>query len=143
MTHVLLPVSCLARRADAVAVIGEAVGLAAGGMGVRRVAAAVGRAPSTVRGWLGRLTGRAPRLRAALAVRLRAVAVDPRVLEIGGGLFAGLVALVVAVRDAAAGRWAVPTLSAWELVSFVTAGGLLLPAFAPESINTGPRLPTW
>ncbi|MDT3446940.1 hypothetical protein QOZ89_46985 [Pseudofrankia sp. BMG5.37] len=132
--------TCLARRADAVAVIGEAVGLAAGGLGARRVAVAVGRAPATVRGWLGRLAGRAVRLRAALAVRLRAVAVDPRVPEVDGGLLAGLVALVVAVRDAAAGRWALPTLSAWELVSFVTAGGLLLPAFLPEAINTSPRL---
>jgi hypothetical protein len=49
---VLLPVSCLARRADAVEVIGAALVEAAAGVGHRRIAAATGRACSTVRGWL-------------------------------------------------------------------------------------------
>jgi hypothetical protein len=67
VTHVLLPVVCLARRADGVEVIGSAFEAAARGVGQQRVAELVGRPASTVRGWLGRLASRAVRVRAARA----------------------------------------------------------------------------
>src|SRR5204863_9835121 len=51
-THVLLPAWCLARRADAGAVIGAALEAAAAGAGHRTIAAGLGRPASTVRGWL-------------------------------------------------------------------------------------------
>ena len=57
-THVLLPGVMLARRADAVEVIGEAL-LAADGEGHRPIAARLGRSAPTVRGWLRRLRARA------------------------------------------------------------------------------------
>lgn len=141
-THVLLPVSCLLRRADAVVVVGAAVELAAAGVGCRRVAARLGRPASTVRGWLGRFAGRAVRLRAALGVLLRAVAGDPPRLVDAVCPLAGVVGVLAAVAAVAAGRWSVPVLSRWELLSFLTGGGLLAPSFAPERINTSPRLPT-
>jgi transposase len=47
------------RRADAVAVIGAALVLAAAGAGFRTVAARVGVAQGTVRGWLRRFRVRA------------------------------------------------------------------------------------
>ncbi|MHB1928136.1 MAG: helix-turn-helix domain-containing protein [Acidimicrobiales bacterium] len=50
----LLPDALLARRVDAVAVIGVALTHAAAGGGHRKVADRVGRPPSTVRGWLRR-----------------------------------------------------------------------------------------
>jgi hypothetical protein len=64
------------------------------------------------------------------------------VAEAGGGVLAGPVEMIGAAAGAAERRWAgrVPGLSRWELASFVSRGGLLLPGFVPESINTSPRL---
>jgi hypothetical protein len=144
VTHVLLPVVCLARRADGVEVVGAALEAAARGLGQRRVAELVGRPAATVRGWLGRLAGRAVRVRAAFAVLVRML--DPTaqvVVEAAGGVLAGPVEMIAAAAGAAGRRWAgrVGVLSRWELVSFVSGGGLLLPGFVPESINASPRLP--
>jgi hypothetical protein len=144
VTHVLLPVVCLVRRADGVEVVGAALEAAARGLGQRRVAELVGRSVSTVRGWLGRLAVRGLRVRAAFAVLVRAL--DPTgqvAVEAAGGVLAGPVVMIAAAARAAEGRWAgrVGVLSRWELVSFVTGGGLLLPGFVPESINASPRLP--
>lgn len=50
VTHVLLAVSCLLRRADAVDVIGTALAAKTAGQGHRPIAARLGRAASTVRG---------------------------------------------------------------------------------------------
>lgn len=58
-THVLLPGVMLARRADAVEVIGEALLAAAAGEGHRPIAARLGRPAATVRGWLRRFRVRA------------------------------------------------------------------------------------
>ena len=52
VTHVLLAVSCLVRRADVVEVIGAALRAKARGQGHRPIAARLGRPASTVRGWL-------------------------------------------------------------------------------------------
>lgn len=72
-THVLLAVSLAARRADAAAVIAAAVeAKVARGQGHRRIAASLGRPPSTVRGWLRAFTSSAVRIGevfAALIVR--------------------------------------------------------------------------
>jgi hypothetical protein len=140
---VLLPVACLARRADGVEVIGSAFEAAARGVAQRRVAELVCRPASTVRGWLGRLACRAARVRAAFAVLVRALDPGAPVVEVAGPVLAGPVATVAAAAEAAAGRWAgrVPALSRWELASFVTCGGLLSPSFTPESVNASPRLP--
>ena len=54
VTHVLLPASCLSRRADDVEVIGSALLAKATGLGHRPIAVLVGRPVSTVRGWLRR-----------------------------------------------------------------------------------------
>ena len=54
VTHVLLPDSCLLRRADSVALIGSGFELAASGLGYRQVAGVLGRPVDTVRGWLAR-----------------------------------------------------------------------------------------
>ena len=67
-THVLLPAWCLLRRADAAAVIGAALEAAAGGDGHRKIAGRLGRAASTVRGWLRRFAGRAEPVRVFFTV---------------------------------------------------------------------------
>jgi Domain of unknown function (DUF6431) len=61
-THVLLPDEVLARRVDTVAVIGAALTHAAAGAGHGKVAEAVGRPASTVRGWLRRFRAVAARV---------------------------------------------------------------------------------
>ena len=61
VTHVLLPVTVLLRRAYAVEVIGAALLVRAGGSGHRPIGAALRVPAATVRGWLrvtaGRLAG--------------------------------------------------------------------------------------
>ena len=61
-THVLLPAQLLSRRADAGAVIGRALEEKAAGSGHRVIALALGRPPSTVRGWLRSLARGAGRV---------------------------------------------------------------------------------
>ena len=53
-THILLPAALQPRRADTTDVIGTALARKAAGLGYRRIAAALGRSPSTVRRWCRR-----------------------------------------------------------------------------------------
>lgn len=59
VTQILLPAALQPRRADATEVIGTALARKAAGAGHRRIAAALGRSPSTVRRWLRRARDRA------------------------------------------------------------------------------------
>ncbi|VBA45497.1 hypothetical protein LAUMK13_05486 [Mycobacterium innocens] len=78
MTHVLLPVSVLLRRADTAAVIVWALAAKVrAGVGFRRVAADLARPAETVRGWLRRFGQRAEAVRSVFTVWLAAVAADP------------------------------------------------------------------
>jgi hypothetical protein len=52
VSHVLLPVFALLRRADLVEVIGAALSAKAAGVGARTIAVGLGRPVETVRGWL-------------------------------------------------------------------------------------------
>ena len=88
VTHVLLPVSCLLRRADGVAVIWAALAGKAAGLGYRPIAAGLGRPASTVRDWLARFAGRAGAVRELFTVWLCALDADPPPLAsrgLGGG----------------------------------------------------------
>ena len=64
VTHVLLPVVLLVRRADTAAVIGAGLTAKATGAGHRLIAALLGRPPETVRGWLRRFAERVEAVRA-------------------------------------------------------------------------------
>lgn len=136
-THVLLGVSCLVRRADAVEVIGAALVLKATGRGHRPIAVGLGRAVSTVRGWLRALARQAERVRAVFTGLLAEL--DP----LGGsvppaGCLVGDVVQVIGAAVAAARRrlGVVGAVSAWEVASAVTGGRLLAPAGPAGSINT-------
>lgn len=126
-THVLLPVSVLARRADAVAVIGVALAAAAAGQGHRAIAGRLGRPDATVRGWLRRLASRAGVLRAAFTRLLCELDPDPRMPGPAGSELADAVAAVLAAAGAVARRWGGPALglSPWELAAAVTSARLL------------------
>src|SRR6266480_7662903 len=64
VTHVLLPVIALSRRADLAEVIGAALAAKAAGAGYRRIAGWLSRPAETVRGWLRRFAVLAAGLRA-------------------------------------------------------------------------------
>jgi hypothetical protein len=140
VTHVLLPVSCLLRRADGVAVIWAVLAGKAGGLGHRPLARLVGRPESTVRDWLARFTSRAELVRGVFTRWLCALDADPPPLRPAGSLVADAVVALAAAAAAAGRRWAgvVGSLSPGELASSVSAGLLLSPSWAPELINTSP-----
>jgi hypothetical protein len=140
VTHVLLPVGCLLRRADGVAVIWAALAGKAGGLGHRPVARLLGRPESTVRDWLARFTSRAELIRGVFTAWLCALDADPPPLPPAGSPAADALAAIIAAAAAARRRWAgqLVSLSPGELASSVTAGALLAPGFTAKLINTNP-----
>jgi hypothetical protein len=101
-THVLLPETLLARRADTVAVIGAGLAARVGGAGHRRIAAGLRRPVSTVRGWLRRFAARAESIRVAFTTL--ADALDPALPPApptGSGFADAVAPIGVAARAAA------------------------------------------
>ena len=139
VTHVLLPVSCLLRRADEAAVVWAGVAASAAGAGYRKIAAGLGCPASTVGGWLARFRARAGLVRGVFTVWLCALDADPPPLPPAGSAAADAVAAVAAAAAAAGRRWAgLGSVSPGVLASSVSAGRLLSPSWAPELINTSP-----
>lgn len=136
----MLPVMALVRRADTAAVIGAALVAKARGVGFRRIAAGLGRAAETVRGWLRRFAGRVEPVRAVFTGWLRALQPDPVLPEPAGGGWADAVTAILAVSGAAAGRFALGAVAAWvvpwEVAVAVSAGCLLAPGWPGKMINT-------
>ena len=135
-THVLLPVGVLVRRADTVAVVGEALAGKASGLGARPIAAAVDRPLGTVKGWLRRFAGRAEQVRAWFIGLLVAVAADPVVPDVAATTFADAVAAIDVAATAVADRFALGEVTPWRVACAVTAGRLLSPVWPPQWINT-------
>ncbi len=108
------------------------------GLGHRTLAARLGRAASTVRGWLRRLASRAEPLRSAFTALACALDADPLLPGPAGSPLADAVAAILAAAAAAARRWGAvaSAVSPWELASAVTSGGLLCPGPAVQMINT-------
>lgn len=136
VTHVLLPVGVLLRRADAVGVVGVALAAKAVGLGARPVAVLVGRPLSTVQGWLRRFGGRLEAVRAWFVRLLCAVAVDPVVPEPAGSGWADAVAAIEAAAWAVLARFAVLGVTVWQVVGAVSGGRLLAPGWPAGSVNT-------
>jgi hypothetical protein len=136
-SHVLLPVSLLVRRADAVEVVGAGLALKAAGFGWRRVAERLGRAGATVRGWLRRFASRAEAVRGLFTALLVTLAPDPVPAAAAGSVFADAVVAVIAASIGAGTRWSgVVGLSPWRMACAVSASRLLAPGWPPVSINT-------
>ena len=141
-THVLLPSSCLLRRADGVATIGAALTAKADGLGHRRIAATLDRAASTVRNWLRVFAARAERVRARFAAL--SLELDPLAGPVSpaGSAFADAVAAIGAAAGAARRRLGmvtgggVVTWSPWQVAAAVSDGLLLAPTPLMETINT-------
>ena len=97
-THVLLDACSVARRRDGAEVIGQALLAKAQGDGHRRIAARLGRPPSTVRGWLRRFTRRADLVRAWLLGLLDGLVDDPALPAGEAGPAAGALGVLAALR---------------------------------------------
>jgi hypothetical protein len=128
VTHVLLPVVALLRRADLAEVIGWALVAKSAGAGARAIAAELGRRPDTVRGWLRRFGGRVEQVRAWFTGLLVDVAPDPVVPAAARSAFADAVAAVVGAVAAVSARWAqLGEVSVWSAASAASSGRLLSP----------------
>jgi hypothetical protein len=137
VSHVLLPVFALLRRADLVEVIGAALSAKAAGSGARSIAAVIGRPVETVRGWLRTFAGRAGVLRVWFTVLLVDTGVDPVPPAAARTPFADAVAAVFGAVVAARSRWPrVGEVPVWWWVSAVSTGRLLAPAWPPVGCNT-------
>ena len=137
MTHVLLPVTALLRRADTAAVIVSALAAKAGrGWGFRRIAAVVERPAETVRGWLRCFAGRAEAVRSVFTVWLRAMDPDPVMPDPAGGVFADALTAIAAVCDAIGRRFALSTVSLAEAAVVVSGARLLAPGWPAGGCNT-------
>lgn len=134
-THVLLPVTCLARRADDATVIGTALEAKAAGLGHRTIAGMLGRPPSTVRGWLRAFAARAERVRSVFTALAAGLVTDPPLPAPAGSVEGDAVAAVAAAAAAVlvAGMGAV---ARWQLAAAVTSGMLLAPAWPAGTVNT-------
>jgi hypothetical protein len=136
-THVLLSLVGLLRRADSAGVIGVGLAGRAAGLGHRRIAAGLGVASSTVRGWLRRFAAHAERIRAAFTVLARDLDPDPPPIEATDSVFADAVIAVHAAASAAGLRWPfVLTVSVWEFAGAATGGALLAPSGPGMLTNT-------
>lgn len=128
VTHVLLAVTALCRRADAAEVIGAALAARARGAGFRAVAAELGRPPETVRGWLRRFSARAEAVRVFFTALLAAADPDPVMPAPAGAPFADAVAAVAGAAAAAMIRWPhLGTVPVWAAASAASNGMLLAP----------------
>jgi hypothetical protein len=128
VTHVLLPVVALLRRADVVVVIGAALAAKAAGLGHRWIAAVLSRPAETVRGWLRRFAGRLESVRAVFTVWLRTLDPDPVMPASAGSVWADAVTAIDAVTASVMRRFVV-TVSPWEIAAVVTGGRLLAPGW--------------
>lgn len=136
VTHVLLPLVLLLRRADLAVVIFVALVAKARGMGHRGIAEALGRPVETVRGWLRRFAARAEGVRVVFTVLLRGLAADPVMPAAAGGAWADAVAAIEAAAVAAGQRFAVFTVPVWEFVVAASSGRLLHPGWPDPALNT-------
>jgi len=127
-THVVLDAGLLAHRGYTVAVVGQALLAAAGGLGHRPVAARLAVPEGTVRGWLRRVRGSAGRLR-EIGVQTT-VMLEPDLLPTRA--YADPLALALDALGAAAlavsRRFAREDVDPWARINVLTRGRLLAPS---------------
>lgn len=127
VTHVLLAVSMAARRADAAVVIASAVeAKVVRGWGHRRIAATLGRPPTTVRGWLRSFTASAEAIVAGFAASVLRDAPDAAAVwpAPNRGPGARALAVLAAYATAVARRFGLGTL-AWVRAGIAATNGWL------------------
>lgn len=142
VTHVLLPVTALLRRADAAGVIVSALAAKASRrVGFRRIAAELARPVETVRGWLRRFAERAEAVRSTFTVWLCAVDADPVMPDPAGGSIADAMTAIAALATVVAHRFVLPVVSLAQTAVAVSGGRLLAPGWPAERVQHEPTLP--
>lgn len=142
MTHVLLPVTALLRRADAAAVIVSALAAKVSRrVGFRRIAAELARPAETVRGWLRRFAARAEAVRSVFTVWLAAVDADPVMPEPAGGPIADAMTAIAALAAAVTHRFVVPTVPLAVAAVAISGGRLLAPGWPQTRVQHESTLP--
>ncbi|MGH3755961.1 MAG: hypothetical protein ACRDRP_25430 [Pseudonocardiaceae bacterium] len=136
VTHVLLPVTVLLRRAYAVEVIGAALVARAGGPGHWVIGAALGVPVATARGWLRVMSGRLGVVRTWLLQVAHRAGVDVAVPRAQGSAWRGVLAALGAASTAVIGRFGVfgvlGPVTAWQVAAACSAGRLLAPGWPPS-----------
>jgi len=137
VTHVLLSITCLCRRADAAEVIGAALRQKAAGSGHRPIADGLGRPVSTVRGWLRAFDRNAETARSRFTTLLAQL--DPLhgpLRPTGTGMADAVEAIGAATAAACRRLGMVGAVSPWQLASAVTHGRLIARDLAVVVSNT-------
>lgn len=133
VTHVLLPVTVLLRRADAARVIWAGLLTRAAGQGQRKIGLLLGVPASTVRGWLRRLASRLDAVRVHFTLVARRAGVDMVVPKALGSPWRDVVAAVGAATEAVTGRFGtagvIGPVTAWQVASSSSGGRLLSPGW--------------
>ena len=138
VTHVLLPVTLLLRRAYAADVIGAALLARAAGAGHRVIGAALEVPAATVRGWLRVVAGRLEATRLHLCQVASRAGVDLTVPEALGCPWRDLLAALGAATAAVTGRFGpvgvLGPVTAWQVAAACSDGRLLAPDWPPSGL---------
>jgi hypothetical protein len=133
ITHVLLPVTVLARRAYSVDVIGAALLARVGGSGHRSIGEQLRVPAATVRGWLRVMGGRLEAARVRLWQVACRAGVDVAVPQALGCAWRDLLAALGAATAAVTGRFGsfgvFGVVTAWQVAVACSAGRLLAPGW--------------
>jgi hypothetical protein len=133
VTHVLLPVTVLLRRAYAADVVGAALSARAAGGGHRWVGLAIGVPAATVRGWLRVMAGRLAPARTRLLQVAHRAGVDITVPEALGCPWRDLLAALGAATAAVTGRFGpvgvLGPVTTWQVAVACSSGRLLAPGW--------------
>ncbi len=136
ITHVLLPVMVLARRAYAVEVIGSVLLARAGGAGHRGISRTLEIPAATVRGWLRVMAGRLEPTRLHLVQVACRAGVDRPVPKTLGCPWRDLLAALGAATAAVTGRFGglgvLGPVTAWQVAAACSGGRLLAPGWPPR-----------
>lgn len=142
VTHVLLPVTVLLRRADPAEVIGAALVARAAGHGHRRIAVWLGVPAGTVRGWLRRMGARLEVVRVHFMVVARLAGVDLAVPKALGSpwrdALAALGAATAAVRSRFGAAGVIGAVTAWQVAAASSGSRLLSPGWPRGSVGAAP-----
>lgn len=135
VTHVLLPVTLLLRRAYLAELIFAALAAKASGDGHRVIAARSGIPVCTVRGWLRVLSGRADVVRDWFLAIAVAAGVDVSIPKATGSSYGDVIAAIGAARQAIAARFGdrsvLGAVTAAQVTVACTGGRLLSPEWPP------------
>lgn len=146
LTHVLLPVSLAARRADTAAVIASAIeAKTVEGLGHRVIAAKLGRPASTVRGWLRAFASCSGLITDAFAQLMVWAASDAaRIWPAPAVGSAGALSALLAYAEAVKQRFGVVVTVAWVEAGIAACNGSLFcgPWWVGRP-NTNAPLPGW